>query len=146
MDAKDLTTNEKIYFKGHAKATYMSDGRNVEEAINEVAKVYDASVKFIEVDRQAFDNLRDRYVSIEEFENVFGDTFRNIDPNSVYYLKRREGSSYETLILLSISDNIYNTEFVFGYNFANSNTDLAMGVQIIFIKEASNYFITTMEV
>jgi hypothetical protein len=35
LDAKDLTTNEKIYFKGHAKATYLSDGRNVEEAINE---------------------------------------------------------------------------------------------------------------
>lgn len=35
-DAKDLETNEVIYFKGHAKATYMSDGRNVEDAINQV--------------------------------------------------------------------------------------------------------------
>ena len=35
-DAVDLTTKEKIYFKGHAKATYLSDGRNVEEAIGEV--------------------------------------------------------------------------------------------------------------
>lgn len=33
-DAVDLTTNEKIYFKGHAKATYLSDGRNVEEGIS----------------------------------------------------------------------------------------------------------------
>lgn len=33
-DAKDLTTNELIYFKSHAKATYMSDGLTVEEAIN----------------------------------------------------------------------------------------------------------------
>lgn len=33
-DAKDLTTNELIYFRGHAKATYMSDGRTVEDAIN----------------------------------------------------------------------------------------------------------------
>lgn len=32
-DAKDLTTGEKIYFKGHAKATFMSDGRTVEDAI-----------------------------------------------------------------------------------------------------------------
>jgi hypothetical protein len=32
-DAKDLSTNELIYFKGHAQATYMSDGRTVEEAI-----------------------------------------------------------------------------------------------------------------
>lgn len=36
-DAKDLTTNELIYFKGHAQATYMSDGRTVEEAINSSA-------------------------------------------------------------------------------------------------------------
>lgn len=35
-DAKDLTTNELIYFKGHAKATYMSDGRSVEDAINDI--------------------------------------------------------------------------------------------------------------
>ena len=34
-DAVDLTTNEKIYFKGHAKATYLSDGRNVEDALAE---------------------------------------------------------------------------------------------------------------
>ena len=33
-DAKDLSTNEFIYFKGHAQATYMSDGRTVEEAVN----------------------------------------------------------------------------------------------------------------
>ena len=35
-DAKDLTTNELIYFKGHAQATYMSDGRTVEEAISNI--------------------------------------------------------------------------------------------------------------
>lgn len=32
-DAKDLSTNELIYFKSHAKATYLSDGRTVEDAI-----------------------------------------------------------------------------------------------------------------
>ena len=32
-DAKDLSTNELIYFKGHAQATYMSDGSTVEDAI-----------------------------------------------------------------------------------------------------------------
>lgn len=35
-DAKDLTTNELFYFKGHAQATFMSDGRTVEEAINDI--------------------------------------------------------------------------------------------------------------
>lgn len=35
-DAKDLSTDELIYFKGHAQATFMSDGRTVEEAINNI--------------------------------------------------------------------------------------------------------------
>lgn len=35
-DAKDLSTNELIYFKSHAKATYMSDGTTVEDAINNI--------------------------------------------------------------------------------------------------------------
>ena len=35
---KDAKLNgEKIYYTGHAKATYMSDGRNVEDAINSVS-------------------------------------------------------------------------------------------------------------
>lgn len=34
-DAKDLSTQELIYFKGHAKATFMSDGATVEDAVND---------------------------------------------------------------------------------------------------------------
>lgn len=37
-EAKDLESNELIYFKGHAKATYMSDGTTVEETINNIAQ------------------------------------------------------------------------------------------------------------
>lgn len=33
MDAQNPNTGEKIYFKSHAEATYMSDGRTVEDAI-----------------------------------------------------------------------------------------------------------------
>lgn len=33
-DAKDISTGELIYFKGHAQATFMSDGRTVEEAVS----------------------------------------------------------------------------------------------------------------
>lgn len=35
-DAKDLSSGELIYFRGHAKSTFMSDGRTVEDAINNV--------------------------------------------------------------------------------------------------------------
>lgn len=32
-DAREITTGDLIYFRGHAKATYMSDGRTVEDAL-----------------------------------------------------------------------------------------------------------------
>lgn len=35
-DAKDLYTDELIYFTGHAKATYMSDGSTVEDSISNI--------------------------------------------------------------------------------------------------------------
>lgn len=33
-DAKDLDTGEKVYLKSHAKATYLSNGQNLEDALN----------------------------------------------------------------------------------------------------------------
>lgn len=36
-DAKDISTGELIYFKGHAQATFMSDGRTVEEAVSRMS-------------------------------------------------------------------------------------------------------------
>ena len=35
-DARDLKTDELIYFKGHAQSTFMSDGNSVEDIINEI--------------------------------------------------------------------------------------------------------------
>ena len=35
-EAKDLSSNELIYFKGHAKATYTSDGATVEDKLNKM--------------------------------------------------------------------------------------------------------------
>lgn len=35
-DAKDLNTGELVYLRGHAKATFMSDGRTVEDAIHQI--------------------------------------------------------------------------------------------------------------
>ena len=41
QDAKDLSTNELVYFKGHAKATYMSDGSTVEDTVKVLEKDID---------------------------------------------------------------------------------------------------------
>ena len=42
-NAINNTTGELIYFKGHAKATYMSDGSTVEDAINNIESNIDLS-------------------------------------------------------------------------------------------------------
>lgn len=39
MDALDLDTGEKIYFNSHAKATFLSDGTNVEDRIKEIPEM-----------------------------------------------------------------------------------------------------------
>lgn len=43
-DAKDLNTGELIYFKGHAKATYLSDGKTIEEVITEIDTKIDNAI------------------------------------------------------------------------------------------------------
>lgn len=40
-DAIDLSTGEKVYFRGHAETTYLSDGRTVEQAIKDAGSNYD---------------------------------------------------------------------------------------------------------
>lgn len=63
-DAKDIETGEKIYLKGHAKATYMSDGINVEDAINELREGPDA------------DMMLDGYIPLSrDFNDDFNDDF-----------------------------------------------------------------------
>ena len=47
---KDAKLNgEKIYYRGHAKATYMSDGKSVEDSINELAEKQEKSISEINI-------------------------------------------------------------------------------------------------
>ena len=48
-NAVNNTTGELIYFKGHAQATYMSDGRTVEDAVNSIGS-FGESQKTTEAD------------------------------------------------------------------------------------------------
>ena len=50
-DAVDTTTNELIYFKGHAKSTYMSDGATVEDVIKNMSV---SSVENTQVDLSSY--------------------------------------------------------------------------------------------
>ena len=67
-DAKDLSTNEFIFFKGHAKATFMSDGRSVEDAINNIST----------------EGWK------KELVEVVGDTIELLQPNKIYVVSPGE--------------------------------------------------------
>ena len=61
-DAKDLETGEKIYLKGHAKATYLSDGINVEEAFNKLVGDSQFNLDcFIPLSRDFSDDFNDDF-------------------------------------------------------------------------------------
>lgn len=61
-DAKDLSTNELIYFKGHAKATYMSDGTTVEDAINNIEGTGGGGNLNVQSDWNETDTTSDAYI------------------------------------------------------------------------------------
>lgn len=71
-DAKDLESNELIYFKGHAKATYMSNGKTVEDAINEVSSGGGGG------------SASGGSVSIPIIEHAENDTVVTIEPNTYH--------------------------------------------------------------
>ena len=71
-DALDLETNEKVYLRGHAKATYMSDGRTVEDAINEVSSGGGGG------------SASGGSVSIPIIEHAENDTVVTIEPNTYH--------------------------------------------------------------
>jgi hypothetical protein len=61
-DAKDLSTNELIYFKGHAKATYMSNGTTVEDAINNIEVTGGVGDLNVQSDWNETDTTSDAYI------------------------------------------------------------------------------------
>ena len=83
-DAKDLTSNELIYFKSHAKATYMSDGSTVEDAVKERDNV--------QSDWKNLDSTSDAYIlnkptKVSDFEN--DENFISEAPeNGVAYIRK----------------------------------------------------------
>ena len=66
-DAQDLETGQLIYIKGHAKATYMSDGRTVEDAINSTSGSIDPS------DFPQYDNQQ--AITVQGINNGNGSTY-----------------------------------------------------------------------
>lgn len=61
QDAIDLKTKEKVYLKGHAKVTYISDGISVEDAIKELQKNSGSVDYFMPISRDFNDDFNDDF-------------------------------------------------------------------------------------
>ena len=104
-DAKDVKSNELIYFRGHAKATYMSDGRTVEDVINsagtgggggaDMSNYYTKA----QVDAKGYlTSVPSEYITESELNTVLGnlklepitqtayDNLTTKDPNTLYII------------------------------------------------------------
>lgn len=104
-DAKDLEINELIYFKGHAKATYMSDGRSVEDAINQI-KVGGGTVDLSEYATKAelnakVDKVDGKQLSTEDFTTLLKqklDNLHNYDDTEVQQAVSKLRTDLDTLV------------------------------------------------
>ena len=102
-DAKDTKSNELIYFRGHAKATYMSDGRTVEDAINSVGTGGGADMSNYytkaQIDAKGYlTSVPSEYVTESELNTALGnlklepitqaayDNLTTKDPNTIYII------------------------------------------------------------
>ena len=124
-DAKDLKTNELIYLKGHAGATYMSDGRTVEDAINGIQSV-DVSNK---LDKTEAANT---YATKSELDNIviahkfishgIGDTTFTLTPN-VYHV----WDVVESLTITYGSEgDVYANQYMFQFTSGSTATTLSL--------------------
>ena len=116
-DAKDLSTNELIYIKGHAKATYMSDGTTVEDAINNIeVDLSDYATK------EELSSKQDKLLSGTNIKTVNGESLLgegNIDLSNYETKvesqnKLQEAKSYTDIQIQDIKDGIVEQVFEFG--------------------------------
>ena len=106
-DAKDSLSGELIYFKGHAQAVYMSDGRTVEEAINSsnggggVSGTYDTSVIYF--DMLQFENTE----WIDDYGNITANGTISQDEYDLYYTAAFENNKLGLSLDYMLLNNLY---------------------------------------
>lgn len=134
-NAKDLTDGSLIYFKGHAQATYMSDGSTVEDAIkaskkvdltgyateefvnyktNELQILLDEHYVTTNILNESLPNL-DNYVTNTTFNQTISAVFNNVNSkqNTIIDLASiREGAALGATAVQpeAISDMVTKTE------------------------------------
>ena len=109
-DAIDHKTKEKVYLKGHAKATYMSDGRSVEDSIDDKAD------------------------KVEVVNHGTSDTTFALTPNIMH---KWGVVSDLTLTLVSPSDDSVYNEYMFEFVSGSTATTLLLPDTLQWVSEPS---------
>ena len=104
-EAKDLVTNELIYFTGHAKATYMSDGSTVEDDIITIKDTVNNIKHLIEVTYSELKSLRDNS------ELIPGSYYRITDYETIITSLTATSAGHKfDIILLALNENTLSEE------------------------------------
>lgn len=81
-DAKDLSTGELIYFRGHAEATFLSDGVSLEDAMEIVREVSSDALTTANTAREAVGQMQTSVDNIQitmgELENRINDVANSV--------------------------------------------------------------------
>lgn len=132
-DAKDLTTNELIYFKGHAQATYMSDGRTVEEAVNSMSGGSGGSIDTSNLVTSININGQSKSPSsgvvdlgyVNKQLSTTTSSSMTLSPN-IYYRNTSTSLSSLTITLGSVSNNNILNEYFVEFTTRSSGTTVSL--------------------
>lgn len=110
-DAKDLSTGELIYFKGHAQATFMSDGRTVEEVVSSTDTSGKNEVEYISDLVVTIGEMRPNVVYwIDGADDVMIDSFKapvsGVETYDVFTAVMILGSMPSASVSLTLPDNV----------------------------------------
>ena len=144
MDAKDLDTNELIYFKGHAKATYTSNGKNVEEAFLDKQ---DTLVSGINIKTINGNNITGSgNVNTEYPVTTVSGSSVSMKPNTYYRLTTGQSSLTITFQNPTYSDivNEYLIEFVCGGTVSVPDTIVWAGGKVPTFEEGKTYLLSVV--
>ena len=137
VDAINIDTKEKVYFKGHAKATYMSNGKSIEDALN------DGDFLTREVAEREFQPIGDyaeevdlagKSDKIPVVDHGTGETTFVLTPN-VYH---KWGTiTALSLTLEAVSDATVYNEYMFEFVSGTTATTLSLPDTISWVSEPS---------
>ena len=122
-DAKEVSTGELIYFKGHAEATYMSDGSTVENKVNSKQDKLNSGSNIKTINGASILGDGNLKVGVKQITTTTASTI-TLSPN-VYY-KKTNISSAITITFAPESDTTIMNEYFIEFTTASTGTSVTL--------------------